>query len=139
MDIPVSRPEFYLTNSENVNEYWVLRSLSVKMTKDSNRVVDIYWDTVASLITTHFRLTLTDSLVLEGDTMYITQTVERSSEWQGSVEKPYFTVQIGTTYLPRYVFLKSLKNISAAPSYQSTVGRKPNTVTRIIPRTRPVP
>jgi hypothetical protein len=114
-------PEFYLTNSENVSEYWVLKNLSVKMSTDSRRVVDIYWDTVSQTITTHFRLTLSDSLQMDNGTVYISQTTEQSREWSGSEEKPYFIVYIGTSYNPRYTFLKNINDITAEPFYQSTV------------------
>ncbi len=113
--------EFYLTNSENVNEYWVLKGITTKITNDHNRVVDIYWDTTIQSQTTHFRLTLSDSLIRENNSLYISQTVERSYEWTGTTEKPYFIVSIGTEYQPRFLFLKNVTNPAAEPSYQTSV------------------
>jgi hypothetical protein len=58
---------------------------------------------------------------MENGTIYISQTTEQSRDWRGADEKPYFIVYIGTSYNPRYVFLKNVTDIAAEPSYQSTV------------------
>ncbi|MHB9027817.1 MAG: hypothetical protein ACYC9O_03520, partial [Candidatus Latescibacterota bacterium] len=114
-------PEFYLTNTDNVSEYWVLKGLNVKIDKQLRRTVDIYWDTTAQMITTHFRLTLVDSLILDNGNLYIGQTVEQSREWTGAVEKPYFIMHIATSYRPWYTFLKNVTDIAREPSYDSSV------------------
>lgn len=113
-------PEFYITNSDNVSEYWVLKNLTAKITTDSRRVVDIYWDIIVQKATTHFHLTLSDSLLMENGTVYVSQTTEQSKEWLASEDKSYFIMNIGTFYTPRYVFLKNVADITAETSYQST-------------------
>ncbi len=114
-------PEFYITNADNVSEYWVLKGLNVKVDNKSRRVIDIAWDTTAQLITSHFRLTLTDSLILDNGNLYVAQTTEQSREWAGAVESPYFTMYIATSYSPWYLFLKNTADITREPSYESTV------------------
>ncbi len=47
--------------------------------------------------------------------------MEKSFEWTGTTEKPYFIVQIGTHYQPKFLFLKNVINPAAEPSYQNAV------------------
>ncbi len=114
-------PEFYLTNSDNVSEYWVLRGLNVRIDKQQRRVVDINWDTTAQMLTTHFRLTLADSLILDDGNLLIGQTIEQSREWAGPEEKPYFIMHIATSYNPWYTFLKNLTDVAKELTYDTSV------------------
>jgi hypothetical protein len=114
-------PEFYITNPDNVPEYWTVKSLTVKITPDLRRVVDIFWDVAIDKVSTHNHYTLSDSLQIENGNIYISQTTEKLNQWSTSEINSFYIQDVGTTYVPRCVFLKNVTDITKEPSYQSTV------------------
>jgi hypothetical protein len=114
-------PGFYMTNTNNQVEYWSLQNISVRIGDDLERITEVYWDVLVNDTTlTHYVLTLTDYMEVDGDDLYVTRTVEQSKEWKG-ILPPYLTMLVTTTYTPRYLFLKNSSNVTAERNYSSTV------------------
>jgi hypothetical protein len=112
--------DFYITNNDGSVEYWSLRDINVKIGSHLDRITEIYWDIEVNNVQTHFCLTLTDYLEIDGDNLYITKTIEQSKEWIGT-SSSYFIMDITTLYTPRYLFLKNYSNVMAEKNYSSTV------------------
>ncbi|MDP2982374.1 MAG: carboxypeptidase-like regulatory domain-containing protein [Candidatus Latescibacter sp.] len=112
-------PEFYIANQDKNSEFWSLQNISVRI-DGFQRITELYWDVTVQQVVTHRRLTLTDYLEVENGNIYIIKTTENTKEWKG-IMPPYLTMDVTTSYTPRYLFLKNTTDVQAEKHYESTV------------------
>jgi hypothetical protein len=111
---------FYIVNSSNVNELWEIKNLSISIDKEKKRKSVIEYDITIGLIVKHFRYTLIDNLEEDNNNLYVTATTEEMREWKEDDGTPYLTMNINTSYTPRYMILKNITNPSADSLYSTT-------------------
>jgi len=110
-------PEFYLTTETGATEYWSVQSLTARIQPGQAREVVMLYDIARGEKIAHCRYTLTDQLLTDKGSMYVTQTQELIEEFETS--RPYFIMEISTDYTPRYLILKNIYDIGLEKTYSS--------------------
>ena len=115
-------PNFYVTTTGNVSEYWEIKEMSILIDDESRRISTVYYDISIGVVVKNFKYVLIDYFETDNGHLYITRTTEEIREWKDNDESnPYSILKIETTYTPRYLALKNLTDPSSEPHYESTV------------------
>ncbi len=101
-------PGFFVTAEDGSEEYWEMKSISVIVAEGPRRRVEMNFDIARGSEVAHCRYTLTDFLETQSGNLYITRTEEKFEEW--TVALPYLTMDMISTYSPRYLLLKNIED-----------------------------
>lgn len=103
--------ELTVTNARGETELWTLQDMSVTSDDINTRICIIYWDVVRDGVTAGCKYTLTDHLVLDGDSFLVTQTDEVLSVFENNDLSEELAVT--TVYTPSYPLLTDHSNPQA--------------------------
>jgi len=115
-------PDFTLVSKEGRTEEWRLENLNVTMRDVNTRNTTLQYNVESTgFVNKRYEYYIVDEFETDVENIYVSKTTERMKIWYGNSPFPGETMEIVTTYSPRYLLIRDHVNFTLNQSYDSSV------------------